>query len=133
MNRLLAASPPYLVVSALCMGLNVVLFIVLEASRVHYAITVAISAMLLIPLSYSLHRSFTYRVEGGLHSFLRYAGAQVVNSPIALVLFYLVHDRLALPMVWAAPLITALMFAYNFLSSFWALAPRVRKRFAPRT
>ena len=122
MNRLLAASPRYLLVSGLCMGLNVVLFIVLEALHVHYVISVAISAMVLIPLSYVLHRSFTYRVEGGRRSFLRYAGAQLVNSPIALVLFFLVHDRLALPMFWAAPLVIMLMFAYNFLSSFWALA-----------
>lgn len=124
MNRLIASSPRYLAVSVLCMVLNAVLLIALDRAGVHYVISVLVSAAVLIPLSYAIHVVWTYRVEGGGRSFGRYSATQIVNTPIALFLFFIIHDRLALAMEWAAPIVIALMFLYNFLSSFWAIVLR---------
>ena len=122
MKRLLTSSPRYLAVSALCMMLNVGLLISFARIGVHYVISVLVSGAVLIPISYVLHQAWTYRVEGGRTSFGRYFGAQIVNSPIALLLFFIVYDRAGLAMEWAAPTVIATMFVYNFLSSFWAIA-----------
>jgi putative flippase GtrA len=87
----------------------------------HYAFATIVSGLVLIPLSYTLHVRFTYRVAGGVQSFVRYASAQSVNTPVALVLFFLIRDLASVPMVGAAPAVIGLMFLYNFASSFWAI------------
>ena len=124
MKGLFASSPRYVVVSALCTALNISLFIALDRMAVHYWVAVLISAAILIPLSYSLHLAWTFRVDGRAGTFARYAGTQIINTPVALVLFFVLIDRLGLEMRWAAPLVTALMFFYNLLSSYWAIALR---------
>lgn len=121
MQRLLASSPRYVLVALFCVLLNNAFLIGLDMLGIHYVLSVIASALLLIPLSYWLHLHFTYRVEGGQRSFWRYAGVQIVNTPAALLLFFLIHDLAGLPMMAAAPLITLLMFLYNFLGSFWAI------------
>jgi putative flippase GtrA len=120
-KALLASGPRYVAIAAICVVLNNLLLIGLDAIGVHYVLTVITSAILLIPLSYWLHVRFTYRLEGGQHSFWRYAGVQIVNTPVALLLFFLIHDLGGVPMALAAPLITVLMFLYNFGGSFWAI------------
>lgn len=122
MRRLIASSPRYLAVSVLCMVLNVGLLIALDRVGIHYIVAVLVSAAVLIPLSYALHLVWTYRVEPGARSFARYAGTQIVNTPISILLFFVIFDRLGLAMQLAAPIVIALMFLYNFLSSFWAIA-----------
>lgn len=130
MNALVASSPRYLAVSAACVAFNTLLLIALDRAGVHYAPAVVISALVLIPLSYALHLTVTYRVAPGAARLARYAAAQIVNTPIALVLFFLIHDRAGLPMAWAAPAVMALMFLYNLTSSYWAIARRAPSRAA---
>lgn len=128
MSRLLASSPRYLAVSALCMALNAALLIELDRLGVHYAVSVLVSAAALIPSSYALHVFWTYRMTGRETRFRRYFATQIVNTPIALLLLFVIHDRLGIAMIWAAPVVIFLMFLYNFLSSFWAIAlvkPRI--------
>jgi len=104
------------------MALNVGLLIMADRLAVHYALAVLISAGLLIPLSFLLHLTWTYRVNGAATNFARYCGTQIVNTPIALFLFFILIDGLGLAMHRVAPIVTALMFLYNFLSSYWAIA-----------
>lgn len=133
MNALLSSSPRYLAVSMFCMALNIVLLVTLDRIGVHYALAVIVSAVVLIPLSYALHLMITYRAEPRAASFARYAGAQMINTPMALALFFLIHDCAGLAMIWTAPAVTGLMFLYNIASSFWAIvssagAPRALKK-----
>lgn len=128
MRRLWACTPRYLMVGAGCALFNAVLLIALDGAGIHYAPATAISGMVLIPLSYALHARVTYRVAKGSDSFLRYAATQAVNTPVALVLFYLVRDLAQIAMVWAAPAVIGLMFLYNLSSSYWAIALRSRTR-----
>jgi putative flippase GtrA len=119
-----ASAPRYLVVSGGCVVLNTLLLIGLDEAGVHYALGVVLSALVLIPLSYVLHLTVTYRTQGGLGSFGRYAAAQIVNTPVALVLMFLIHGQAGLPMTVAAPAVIGLMFLYNLTTSFWAIALR---------
>lgn len=128
MRRLVASGPRYLVIGGGCVLLNTALLIALDRAHVHYALAVVISALVLIPLSYVLHLLFTYRVGGGPGSFARYSGTQIVNTPIAIALFFVIHAKAGVPMTWAAPLVIGLMFLYNLTSSFWAIALRAPAR-----
>lgn len=128
MNALLASSPRYLTVSIICVVLNMMLLVSLDQAGIHYTVAVLVSALVLIPTSYALHLAVTYRVAPRIGSFLRYAATQLVNTPAAIVLFFLIRDRAGLPMIWAAPTVTALMFLYNITSSFWAISYRPLRR-----
>lgn len=132
MTSLFASSPRYLVVGLFCAVFNTALLIALDKAGLHYALATLISGAVLIPLSYVLHLRVTYRVAGGSGSFLRYAAAQAVNTPIALVLFFLICGLGGVPMTWAAPAVIGLMFVYNFISSFWAIALRSSSRAASK-
>ncbi|WBH15116.1 GtrA family protein [Sphingomonas radiodurans] len=122
MKALLSSSPRYLAVSVTCMTLNIALLVALDRVGVHYGLAVIASALVLIPLSYALHLAITYRTQPGAGSFARYAAAQIVNTPVAILLFFLIRDCAGVAMVWAAPAVIGLMFLYNITSSFWAIA-----------
>ena len=128
MRTLASTGPAYLAVSVACVVLNNAFLIAVDTLGVHYILNVIASALVMIPLSYVLHLNFTYKVSHEDRGFWRYALVQIVNTPAALALFFLIHDLGGLAMIWAAPIITVLMFIYNFVSSYWAVvlgrAPR---------
>lgn len=128
MITLILSSPRYLIVGATCALLNTALLIALDKSGANYVLATIISGLVLIPLSYILHARVTYRVKAGRGSFVRYAGAQAVNTPIALALFFIICGLGGVSMTWAAPTVIGLMFLYNLSSSFWAIAARSSSR-----
>ena len=129
---LLSSSPRYLLVGIACAIFNTMLLILLDKLGAHYVLATILSGLVMIPLSYALHLRVTYRVVAGRGSFARYVAAQTVNTPVALLLFFLIHDSANVAMIWAAPAVMGLMFLYNVTSSFWAIAlraaqPSIRK------
>lgn len=122
MKSLASTGPAYLGVAVACVISNNIFLISLDAMGVYYVVNVILSAMVMIPLSYALHLHFTYELSHQTQGFWRYAMVQIVNTPIAVLLFFLIHDQLGLAMLWAAPAVTILMFIYNFVSSYWAVA-----------
>jgi putative flippase GtrA len=131
-NALISSSPRYLIVGGGCALLNTALLIALDKLGAHYVLATVISGMVLIPLSYVLHVRFTYRVVSGRGSFARYAAAQAVNTPIALLLFFLIAGLGGMSMVWAAPTVITLMFVYNLTSSFWSIAAHSKAHSVPK-
>lgn len=124
MNGLIDSGPRYAAVGALFAFLNALMLIGFDLLGLHYALALLASALTLVPLSYWVHLQFTYGVAGGIDSFLRYCGTQLVSMPLSLVMLFLVHDLGGVPMAWAAWIVLGLMFLYNFLSSYWAIRSR---------
>lgn len=124
-------APRYTAVSLFCVLFNNVLLIALDAAGIHFSIAVLISAAVMIPLSYALHCTLTFAAEPGWRAFGRYFAVLIVNTPIAWLLFLLIHDWGGLPMLFAAPVVTGLLFVWNFLSSNWAMAPRAVVKSSP--
>lgn len=120
----LRRGPAYIAVSAACVLFNNALLIWLDRMSVHYTLSVLISAALMIPLSFVLHSRFTYAVERTSAAFCRYASVSIVNTPIAWVLFYIIHDQRGLAMAISAPVVTGILFLWNFAGSDWAIAAR---------
>ncbi|MBC2670901.1 GtrA family protein [Novosphingobium piscinae] len=124
MARLRSLGPRYLVASALCFVTNNVLLLLLARAGMHYAPAVGIAICFMIPFSYVVHSGFTYRVGTGAGSFARYAAGQVVNAPVAILIYALLCDGLGLAATVATPVVTVVMVMWNFLCSYWALARR---------
>jgi putative flippase GtrA len=125
----LRRGPAYLAVSVTCVLLNNALLIALDRLSVHYVLSVLISAAVMIPFSFGLHARFTYAVEPSAASFARYASVLIVNTPMAWLLFFIIHDRGGLAMTFAAPIVTGILFVWNFAASDWAIAAQPRGHF----
>jgi putative flippase GtrA len=123
-----AARPPrssiYVAVSAFCVLFNNLLLICLDRVHVHYSVSVLISAAVMIPLSFFLHARFTYAVELTSSAFWRYASVLVCNTPAAWLLFLVIHDLGGLPMLYAAPVVTLILFIWNYILTGWAMVMR---------
>jgi len=117
-------APRYFGVSAVCLLINNALLILLDAAGVHYAISVLISAALMIPLSFGLQSRFTFAAAGAWPGFLRYAAVMIVNTPLAWLLLWALHGEAGLPMLYASPLMTGILFVWNYLASGWAILAR---------
>lgn len=121
MSYLLASAPKYALVGAAFAVLNMLLIILLDRAGIHYAISILIAAAILIPLSYWPHVKFTYQVNPGFGSFLRYLGAQLVNTPIMITLMFIATEWLAMPVWFATPAALLTLFILNLFSSYWAI------------
>lgn len=122
MQNLLRFLPKYGAVSLICVTANNMLLIALDQMGLYYGYSVLISAAIMIPLSYLLQSHFTYEAKRMSSSFLKYALVMLPNTPAAWLLFLLIHDRGGVAMLFAAPVVTVIMFGWNYVGSFWAIA-----------
>ena len=127
MRSVLARGRRYISVAAVCIAVNNVLLIALDAAGIYYGLSVILSAIVMIPLSYILHLRLTFAVDRNWSAFWRYAAVMIVNTPIAWLLLWAIHDKGDLPMAWAAPIITAILFIWNYVASSWAILARRAK------
>jgi putative flippase GtrA len=116
----------YFGVSLFCLLFNNALFILLDQVGVHYGISVIISAAIMIPLGFVLQSRATFDRDLNWTAFGRYTLVMLANPPVVFALFWLIHQRGGLPMLLAAPVVTLIMFAWNFVSSRWAIQLRQR-------
>ena len=117
-------APRYFGVSAACLLINNALLILLDAAGIHYVISVLISAAVMIPLSFLLQSRFTFAAVGAWPGFFRYAAVMIVNTPLAWLLLWALHGQAGLPMLYASPLMTGILFVWNYLASGWAILAR---------
>jgi len=121
MSNPLASAPKYALVGAAFAVLNMLLIILLDRVGIHYVVSILIAAATLIPLSYWPHVRFTYQVNPGFGSFLRYIGTQLVNTPITIVLMFVATEWLGMPVSIATPAVLLTLFILNLFSSYWAI------------
>lgn len=121
----LRRSPIYLTIGSFCALFNNVLLIWLDHIRVYYGISVVISAAIMIPMGFALHARFTYLVAPTAAAFARYASLQLCNTPAAWLLLLIIHDWNGLAMMYAAPIITIILFVWNYVLTGWALSGQV--------
>lgn len=110
----------FVAVGALCALLSNAAVIVL----VRYGLgSIAASVLAFGPVlltGYALHSIFTFGTQPSRLTFARYALATVANFPIWVVALYVLCDVLRISVAIAAPVTTALIFLWNYLSARWA-------------
>ena len=95
----------------------------------HYVVSSLISFAVVVMLGFWLHSGWTFPdAQRSRVSFARYAGTMALNLPLSIALMFVFVDLAHLPVVIAAPLVTVLLAAFNFVAGRWALARRQSSR-----
>ena len=124
LKRLARWTPRYLLVSLICFACSNALLIGFDALGVPYWATLLLNALILIPLGFLLQALVTFAVPLTWRAFGRYGLVFLPNTPIALLLLWMIRDRLDQPMTVAAPVVTVAMILWNYCGSIWALHRR---------
>ena len=110
----------YLMVGALCALLNLLVqFTAVQLCGAHYAVGIVLSFLILVPLSFFIHKNVTFRTEGKLswRRFTLYATQWTVLLVLNILLMALCVDLLDMPynpaMVLVAGIGTVLSYGYS--------------------
>ena len=116
----------YLAVGLACALLHNVIVIAGDAAGMHYAASSVVSLVVVTAFGYWLHSRWTFPDAGrGGATFTRYAVTVSANFPLSLAGLFVFVDLLAIPVPIAAPAVTVILLAFNFVANRWAL--RVRR------
>lgn len=89
----------------------------------HYVVSSLISFAVVVMLGFWLHSGWTFPgAPRSRMSFARYAATMALNLPLSIALMFVFVDLAHLPVAIAAPLVTVLLAAFNFVAGRWALA-----------
>jgi len=111
----------YLLVGGICALMHNAIMIAGDLAGLHYVVSTIISFSIVTVTGYALHLKFTFRETAHRSSLGRYMLGMTVNFPVSLAGMFLLVDLLGLPVFIAAPLITAALVVWNFVTSRWAI------------
>ena len=112
----------FLAVSLACVVLHNAVMIGGDWLGLHYAGSALLSFAVVVGLGYWLHSAWTFPAAGrsGM-SLARYAFSMSANLPLFLAGMFACVDLAGLPVAMAAPLVTVLLWGFNFAATRWAL------------
>ena len=108
-------------VGLLCAAVHNAIVVAGDLWLLHYALSCAISYVVVVVLGFALHARFTFRQPATIAAFWRYGLSMAANYPLTLALLFLMCDVGGWPVAAAAPTATALLLAANFLAGRWAI------------
>ena len=112
----------YLAVGLSCALLHNVVMIAGDALGMHYFASSIVSLVVVTSFGYWLHSRWTFPdAELSRMSFTRYAATVSANYPLSLAGLFILVDLLGVSVPVAAPVVTVILFAFNFAASRWAL------------
>jgi putative flippase GtrA len=114
----------YVAIGGLCALLNNVAVIALVWSGIGIVTASAIAFGPVLIIGYRLHAHFTFRAQASRISFVRFTLGIALNYPLWIASLYVLCNLLRLSISIAAPLTTAMIFAWNFASAKWAFLSR---------
>jgi putative flippase GtrA len=114
----------FAIVGFICAVTHNAILLAAELWHIHYALSCAISYVVVALLGFTLHVCYTFQRHATAASFLRYYLSMAANYPLTLVLLFLMCDIGSWPVAVAAPIATILLLAANFLASRWAIVGR---------
>lgn len=117
--------PRYVVVGALCAGLYNLIMIAGDARGVNPFAATVVAFVINVLVGYTLHCRFTFSEPMSWQGLARYTAAMLLNLPLSVVGIWLLNGVARLPMWLAAPLLTALLFVWNYVAAHWAVVARV--------
>lgn len=97
----------------------------------HYVVSSVISFAVVTSAGYWLHSEWTFPgVRRGGVSFARYVVTIAANLPLSIAGMFVFVDLAGLSVLVAAPVVTVLLAAYNFIGARWALRAQERNKSA---
>jgi putative flippase GtrA len=120
--------PRYTIVGAICAAIYNGMMIAGDALGVHYAVSTGVAFVIIVIAGYALHCLWTFSEKLSVRGFSRYTAAMLLTLPFSLGGMYLLRDLAHLPMWFASPLLTAVMFCWNFIATHWAVVTQTLGR-----
>ena len=115
----------FLGVGFACAILHYLVMVAGDLAGLHYAVSSLISLVVVTIFGYQLHSRWTFPgSERSRTSFVRYAVTVSANLPLSLAGMFVLVDILGLSVPVAVPVVTILLFAFNFTANRWALRVR---------
>ena len=115
----------FLAVGLACALLHNAIMIAGDWLGLHYAVSSVVSFAIVVVFGYWLHSGWTFSgAPRGGTSFVRYALMASGNLPLSIAGMFLFVDLAGLSVPLAAPLVTLLLFLFNFAGTRWALRAR---------
>ncbi len=113
--------PRYLLVGLACAVLHNAIMIGCDRLGIHYVVSSLISYAFVVVFGFALHSWFTFAQRPSVKSFLRFAAGMATNYPASIVLMFVFCSLAGIPVWIAAPLATVILFAWNYLTTRWAI------------
>jgi len=111
----------FAIVGLVCAVTHLAIMLAGERLQFHYALSCAVSYVVVVVLGFALHVRFTFQQQASFAAFWRYAVSMAANYPLTLALLFVMCDIAGWPVAIAAPAATALMIVWNFMASRWAI------------
>ena len=112
-------------VGLLCALLHNAIMIGGDWLGLHYVASSFVSFAIVVLVGYWLHSSWTFPgAQRGATSFGRYTLTMALNLPLSLAGMFVLVDLAGLGVPLAAPAVTVLLAAFNFVGGRWALRAR---------
>lgn len=118
---LLRQSSRYVSGGAICALLHNVLVIGLAFAGVAYALALVVSFLITTPVAYLFHTAVTFGEPRSWGRLIRFMGASLAGFGWSAALMILACSGLGLPVAVATPLVTVMVFLWNFASARWAI------------
>jgi putative flippase GtrA len=95
----------------------------------HYVASSFVSFAIVVAVGYLLHTGWTFPAAArGRTPFARYALTMAANLPLSLAGMFVAVDLAGLPVSIAAPAITVVLAAFNFVAGRWSLRAAQSRR-----
>jgi putative flippase GtrA len=115
----------FFTVGLACALLHNAIMIAGDWAGLHYVASSLVSFAIVVAVGYWLHSGWTFPdAARGRTPFARYALTMAANLPLSIFGMFLLVDVAALPVGIAAPAVTVVLAAFNFLGGRWALRAR---------
>lgn len=112
----------FLAVGLACAVLHNAIMIAGAWLGLHYVASSLVSFAIVVVFGYCLHTAWTYPdAQRGRMSLARYAVTMSANLPLFIAGMFVFVDLAGISVPIAAPVVTVLLIAFNFVGSRWAL------------
>jgi putative flippase GtrA len=112
-------------VGLLCALLHNAIMIGGDWLGLHYVASSFVSFAIVVLVGYLLHSAWTFPgAQRGAMSFAKYTLTMALNLPLSLAGMFVLVDLAGLGVPLAAPAVTVMLAAFNFVGGRWALRAR---------
>jgi putative flippase GtrA len=115
----------FFTVGLACALLHNAIMIAGDWAGLHYVGSSLVSFAVVVAVGYWLHSGWTFPgAARGRTAFARYALTMAANLPLSLAGMFAFVDLAGFAVALAAPAVTVLLMAFNFIAGRWALHAR---------
>jgi putative flippase GtrA len=116
----------YTLIGLVCALLNYAIMLAVDAAGGHYLVGTVIAFVVVTPVGYLLHSWFTFAEPLSAKPFIRFVAGVASAYPVATGLMIIFCSGLHLSVAVATPVVTGVMFAWNFAAAHWSILSGLR-------